>query len=79
MPAEELLDAAVGLAREIAANSPFGIRLTKEILQTDVDAPSLEAAIARENRSQVLAVQTDDMAEALAAFREKRLPVFQNH
>src|SRR4051794_3613845 len=60
-------------------NSPFGIRLTKEILQTNVDAPSLEAAIALENRSQVLAVQTRDMSEALAAFREKRLPAYQNH
>jgi enoyl-CoA hydratase len=78
VPAEELLPAAIELAREIAANSPFGIRLTKEILQTNVDAPSLEAAIALENRSQVLAVQTNDMPEALAAFREKRLPQFQN-
>ena len=78
VPAEELLDAAVELAREIAANSPFGIRLTKEILQTNVDAPSLEAAIALENRSQVLAVQTQDMAEALSAFREKRVPQFHN-
>ena len=78
VPPSELLDAALDLAREIAANSPFGIRLTKEILQTNVDAPSLEAAIALENRSQVLAVQTHDMSEALAAFREKRLPAFEN-
>jgi enoyl-CoA hydratase/carnithine racemase len=78
VPAEDLLDTAVALGREIAANSPFGIRLTKEILQTNVDAPSLEAAIALENRSQVLAVQTRDMSEALAAFREKRVPEFQN-
>jgi enoyl-CoA hydratase len=78
VPADELLDGAVALGREIAANSSFGIRLTKEILQTNVDAPSLEAAIALENRSQVLAVQTRDMSEALAAFREKRLPEFKN-
>ena len=37
-----------------------------------------EAAIALENRSQVLAVQTQDMAEALSAFREKRVPQFHN-
>jgi enoyl-CoA hydratase len=78
VPADELLAVAVRLGREIAANSPFGVRLTKEILQTNVDAPSLEAAIALENRSQVLAVQTRDMPEALSAFREKRLPEFQN-
>jgi enoyl-CoA hydratase len=76
---DQVLAAALGVAERIKANSPFGIRLTKEILQTNVDAPSLEAAIALENRSQVLAVQTHDMAEALAAFREKRLPAYQNH
>ena len=78
VPAETLVDAACELAREIAANSPFGVRMTKEILQTNVDAPSLEAAIALENRSQVLATRTHDMVEALAAFREKRTPTFEN-
>ena len=78
VPADSLLDATFELAGEIAANSPFGIRLTKEILQTNVDAPSLEAAIALENRSQVLASRTRDMSEALAAFREKRPPKFEN-
>lgn len=78
VPADDLLDAALALAREIAANSPFGVRLSKEILQTNVDAPSLEAAIALENRSQVLATRTADMAEALSAFREKRTPQFRN-
>jgi enoyl-CoA hydratase len=50
--------------------------LTKEILQTNMDAPSLAAAIELENRSQALATRTADMTEALAAFREKRAPTF---
>jgi enoyl-CoA hydratase len=66
------------VARQIAANSPFGVGLSKEIRQTNVDASSLEAALALENRSQVLATRTEDMAEALAAFREKRAPHFRN-
>jgi enoyl-CoA hydratase len=37
-----------------------------------VDAPSLTAALEVENRNQVLVTRTDDMTEALAAFREKR-------
>lgn len=78
VPADDLLEASLDVARQIAANSPFGVRLSKEILQTNVDAPSLEAAIALENRSQVLATRTADMAEALAAFREKRPPRFRN-
>jgi enoyl-CoA hydratase/carnithine racemase len=76
VPAAELMPAATALAEQIAANSPFGVALTKEILQTNVDAPSLAAAIELENRSQALATRTADITEALAAFRDKRAPTF---
>ena len=76
VPAEQLVPAAVGLAEEMARNSPLGVRLTKHVLQANVDAPSLRAAIDLENRNQVLAAQTDDMREALAAFLAKRAPHF---
>ncbi|MGV1048422.1 MAG: enoyl-CoA hydratase/isomerase family protein [Solirubrobacterales bacterium] len=71
---EALLEAAYARAAAIAANSPLGVRLTKQVLQQNVDAPSLAAAMETENRNQVLISQTDDMQEALAAFREKRSP-----
>lgn len=71
---EEMLGAAADLAEEMAANSPFALRMTKQVLHRNVDAPSLEAAIELENRTQVLATRTEDMPEALAAFREKRAP-----
>jgi enoyl-CoA hydratase len=74
----DVVEAAVCLAEEIARNSPFGVQLTKDVLQINVDAPSIEAAIALENRGQVLATRTADMAEALAAFRAKRDPEFKN-
>ena len=76
---EELIDKALALAELICMNSPVGVRLTKQVVQLNVDAPSLEAAIALENRNQVLAVQTADMSEALNAFREKRTPRFVGH
>jgi enoyl-CoA hydratase/carnithine racemase len=57
-------------------HAPFGVRLTKQVLQTNVDSLSPQAAIELENRNQVLATRTADMVEALAAFREKRLPKF---
>jgi enoyl-CoA hydratase len=76
LPAAELIPAATALAEQIAANSPSGVALTKEILQANVGAPSLAAAIELENRSQALATRTADMTEALAAFREKRAPTF---
>ena len=78
VPAEELLDAAFERAAVISANSPFGIRLTKRVLYENVDAPSLEAAMEIENRNQVLATRTEDMIEALSAFREKRPPSWRD-
>ena len=74
----DLFDATYELAAQIVANSPFGMALTKQVVQQNVDAPSLEAAVAAENRCQVLASRTEDMVEALAAFREKRPPVYRN-
>ncbi len=73
---ESLLDKAYEIAEMIASNSPFGMTLTKQVIQQNVDAQSLDAAIAVENRNQVLATRTSDMREALTAFREKRRPVF---
>jgi enoyl-CoA hydratase len=70
--ADELLSEAVKLAETITANSPLGVRLTKQVVQTNVDAPSLEAAVEVENRNQALASRSNDMAEALQAFLEKR-------
>jgi enoyl-CoA hydratase len=74
--ADDLLDAAQRLARDIASNSPFGVSMTKRVLHRNVDAPSLAEAIDLENRTQVLATRTDDMKEAIAAFRSKRAPQF---
>ena len=76
--ADGLLATVRELAREITRNSPFGVRLTKQALQLNVDAPSIEAAIALENRNQVLASRTEDMGEAVAAFLAKRDPEFRN-
>lgn len=76
VPGDRLLDEALALAEEITGNSPLGVRLTKQVVQTNVDAPSLEAALELENRNQALASQTEDMVEAFRAFREKRQPSF---
>jgi enoyl-CoA hydratase/carnithine racemase len=73
---DTLLDRAMETAAMIVANSPVGMAMTKQVVQQNVDAPSLEAALALENRNQVLATRTEDMVEALAAFREKRRPDF---
>lgn len=76
VPAEALLDEAFAVAEQIAANSPFGVMLTKRVLHANVDAPGLRSAIETENRGQTLATRGTDFPEALEAFRAKRTPVF---
>ena len=76
VPADQLLPAALGLAAEMAANSPFALKLTKEGLQVNVDAGSIEAAIALENRSQVLASRSEDAPVAMAALVARERAVF---
>jgi enoyl-CoA hydratase/carnithine racemase len=75
--ADGLLDRALATADLIVGNSPVGMALTKQVVQNNVDAPSLDAALALENRNQVLATRTEDMVEALAAFRENRAPTYR--
>ena len=54
--------------------TPLGLRLTKEALNHAIDAGSLEAVIAMEDRNQVLSSQSEDFDEGVAAFLEKRKP-----
>ena len=59
-------------------NSPLGLRLSKEALNINIDIGSLEAAIALEDRNQILCAQTADAREGMAAFAQRRAPDFQN-
>jgi enoyl-CoA hydratase/carnithine racemase len=76
IPAEKLFDAALAMARIIAANSPGGVRMSKRAIQRNQEITSYAAALELENRGQALLTRTDDMPEALAAFKEKREPRF---
>ncbi|KAB7738751.1 enoyl-CoA hydratase/isomerase family protein [Parvibaculum sedimenti] len=78
VPDEKLEEAAQPYIDEMLTTSPIGLRLTKECLNMSVDAGSLEAAIAMEDRNQILCAQTSDMKEGVAAFLQKRKPVFTN-
>jgi enoyl-CoA hydratase/carnithine racemase len=74
---DALTEEVLALAGSIIANSPGGVQLSKRALQANMEAGSYAAAIELENRGQALLTRTTDMAEALAAFREKRPPVFR--
>lgn len=76
VPAEELADAALRKAREIAANNAYGVWQTKTGLNAALDAPSLRHAKEIENRTQVLAAFTNNPAEAAISRLEKRDPVW---
>ncbi|QNG38560.1 enoyl-CoA hydratase/isomerase family protein [Geodermatophilaceae bacterium NBWT11] len=76
VPAETLLEEAVALATAMVANSPGGVRLSKRALQANLEVGSFAAALELENRGQALLTRGSDMPEALAAFKERRPPVF---
>jgi len=72
----------VASAREtaalIVANSPWGVRMTKEVMWSQLEIGSLQAGIDLENRTQILSSFTGDMTEATRAFLEKRPARFTN-
>jgi enoyl-CoA hydratase len=78
VPDGSVVDAAVEIAGQIAANSPLGVWMTKEVMWSNLEVPSLQAGIDLENRTQILSSFTEDHREALAAFLEKRPPSYRN-
>jgi enoyl-CoA hydratase/carnithine racemase len=71
---DDLMPAAVKLARSIAANNAYGVWQTKIGLNAALDAPSLRHAIELENRTQILSGFTNNPVEAAKAHMEKRAP-----
>jgi enoyl-CoA hydratase/carnithine racemase len=75
---ESALEAAAApYVEAMLATAPLGLALTKEVLNANIDAPGFDAALALEDRNQVLLSQTRDFREGTAAFREKRPPRFE--
>jgi enoyl-CoA hydratase len=75
---DKMEDAAAPYIDEMLTTSPLGLRMTKECLNMSVDAGSLEAAVAMEDRNQILCAQTGDFNEGVRAFLEKRRPAYQD-
>ena len=74
VPDAELQNAAQSYINDMLTTSPMGLRLTKAGLNVSIDAAGLEAAMAIENRTQVLCSRTRDAKEGMQAFLEKRAP-----
>ncbi len=77
-PDDGLMEAALAEAELILGNGPFGVRMTKEVMWSQLEIGSLQAGIDLENRTQVLSSFAGDLEEAMAAFLEKRPPNFTN-
>jgi len=78
VPEDQLLETGLAFAADLMRASPMGLRFTKQTLNALIDAPSLETALALEDRQQVILLETSDHHEAVAAFREKRPPVYRD-
>ncbi|MBR0752067.1 enoyl-CoA hydratase/isomerase family protein [Bradyrhizobium jicamae] len=76
VPGDDLLRRGLAFAEDMLLVSPMGLRMTKQALNTLIDAPSLDAALMMEDRQQVILLETHDHAEAVAAFRERRDPTY---
>lgn len=73
---EELLPTAMAIAADIAKASPSAVRAAKKSFQVTEGQSIYEGY--RFEQGQTAALSTsEDSAEALAAFREKRMPVFK--
>jgi 2-(1,2-epoxy-1,2-dihydrophenyl)acetyl-CoA isomerase len=67
-----LMEEALGLAQRLA-DGPAALPLTRQLFW---DGPGYEAQLAREAAAQEQAASTEDFAEGLMAFMEKREPKF---
>lgn len=76
VPHEQLLDAALALARRIAANPGGVLRMTKRLLR-EGERSTLESLLETSAAYQAIAHMGDDHHEAVRAFIDKRTPQFK--
>ncbi|GIW24176.1 enoyl-CoA hydratase/isomerase family protein [Meiothermus sp.] len=75
VPAEQLLDEALALAQEVCDNAPTSLSLTKELLNA-LPGMGLEDGFRLASIANAWVRETDNLAEGIAAFFEKRPPRF---
>lgn len=75
-PADELMDEALKIAREIAAQAPLAVQMCKQLVIRGQDL-ELTTACLLEEQAFGLSFSTTDQKEGMAAFVEKRKAVFR--
>ncbi len=76
IPAESLADEANKLAQKLVARPPFGLRLSKLVMNMGADK-DLQTALALEREAFAMLFATEDQKEGVRAFNEKRKPNFE--
>jgi enoyl-CoA hydratase/carnithine racemase len=76
VPDDELEAAASAYIDPMLRTAPFGLRMTKETLNTSLKISDLRAVIDLEERAQMLCGRGPDFDEAMKAFLEKRAPQY---
>jgi enoyl-CoA hydratase/carnithine racemase len=75
VPQEQVREAAMKLAAEIAENSPLGLIATRATMRGDL-ADRVRAATEHELKAQTQLRRTDDFKEGVKATAERRVPNF---
>jgi enoyl-CoA hydratase len=78
MPPNQLMDAAMGFAREIASKSPIATVLAKHVLNT-IEDMSLRDGYRFEQNMTAEIGKYEDSKESMSGFAEKRPPFFAEH
>ncbi len=76
VPLDQLMETALGLAREVASKSPLAIKLAKHALN-QIEEMTLRDGYRFEQGMTGQLSKSEDSKEAMRAFVEKRKPVFK--
>ncbi|CAG9613372.1 Short-chain-enoyl-CoA hydratase [Bacillus rhizoplanae] len=76
VPADELEEKAIEIAKQIAENGPIAVRLAKEAITNGMQV-DLKTGLQMEKQAYEGVIHTEDRLEGLQAFREKRKPIYK--
>lgn len=76
VPQENLLEAALAMARKIAGNAPLAVSYSKKAIREGMETADMDEAILVEAELFAKCFASSDQKEGMAAFLEKRKPEF---